>query len=210
MTCSMRTRMRRSVSTVAPIRSMTGYALVRRQIAAGELTLTLRSVNHRGLDLHFHPNGQFGPVENAVRDLLKRRIARGHVEIRIALGRDREAEDAAFDREALKRYLTLFRKSCNDFGLDSQPDLNTLFTLPGVFHPVRESASLDDELKSEVIRALEACIDELNAYREREARELSSGFERETAAIEKQAKQIGEIRSNAVPYLLNRVRERLS
>ncbi|MGH9610276.1 MAG: YicC/YloC family endoribonuclease, partial [Bryobacteraceae bacterium] len=33
---------------------MTGYALVRSATSAGELTVSLRSVNHRGLDLHFH------------------------------------------------------------------------------------------------------------------------------------------------------------
>jgi len=36
------------------VRSMTGFAQVRRTIDEGEILLTLKSVNHRGLDLHFH------------------------------------------------------------------------------------------------------------------------------------------------------------
>ena len=37
-----------------PIRSMTGFARVSRSTPFGELTLSIKTVNHRGLDLHFH------------------------------------------------------------------------------------------------------------------------------------------------------------
>ena len=60
----------------APIRSMTGYALHRRETSAGELTVSLRSVNHRGLDLHFYLGSEFAPFENALRTLLKERLGR--------------------------------------------------------------------------------------------------------------------------------------
>ena len=102
----------------APIRSMTGYALVRAATSAGELTVTLRSVNHRGLDLHFHPNGPLAQFENAIRNLVKKHIARGHIEIRLSVAPDAEAETVTYNRGLLKRYVMLFRQACAEFEID--------------------------------------------------------------------------------------------
>ena len=61
-----------------PIRSMTGYARVSRSLPSGELTLTLKTVNHKGLDLHFHMPAEFDAVEPALRAAIRKRVTRGH------------------------------------------------------------------------------------------------------------------------------------
>jgi uncharacterized protein (TIGR00255 family) len=196
-------------TTPAPIRSMTGYALVRSATTAGELTVTLRSVNHRGLDLHFHPSGPLAQFENAIRTVLKRHIARGHVEIRLSLAAKAEAEGITYNRDLLKRYVTLFRRACTEFELESAPDLNALFALPGVFDAARDTKTVDPTFETEVITAVTACVGELNAFREREARELRRSLEGEIAGIKEQVAQMGLIRAQAVPHFLQRLRERL-
>ncbi len=114
------------------MRSMTGFALVRRETSAGELTVSLRSVNHRALDLHFHQSHEFAPYENDMRALLKQGIARAHVEVRVSLSRLVTAESGGFDLGALKRYAESFQEIGRQLGLDGKPDLNTLIALPGV------------------------------------------------------------------------------
>ncbi len=192
----------------APIRSMTGYALVRAQTSAGELTLSLRSVNHRGLDLHFHHGSDVAVFENAMRTLLKQQIARGHVEVRLSLGRDGE-ESVAFNRDLLGRYVGLFRQACADFELNSTPDLNTFFTLPGVLQKAVESKPLDNTFEGEVLAALAACLEDLNGFREREGTALSRSFGAEVAAIEEGTGRMVAIRSEAHSHFLNRLNARL-
>ena len=194
----------------ASVRSMTGYALVRAETTAGELTVSLRSVNHRGLDLHFHVIPQLAPFENAVRALLKQHIGRGHVEIRMTLAPNAESGNVAYNRDLLAHYVGLFRQASQDFGIDSKPDLNALLALPGVFDAARESKTLDNTLEPEIIAALAACVAELNAYREAEGRELCAVLEFEIAAMERQATQMGVIRTEAVSHFLGRLRERVS
>ena len=63
------------------VRSMTGFARVRKEIAQGEIVLSLKSVNHRGLDLHFHLPAELDALENDVRAAIKTGIARGHVQM---------------------------------------------------------------------------------------------------------------------------------
>lgn len=193
-----------------PVRSMTGYALVRAETSAGELTVTLRSVNHRGLDLHFHQNGPFAQFENAMRNLLKQKVARGHIEVRTSLTQAPGEHAIGYNRELLEQYLAVFRRACADFELDSKPDLNAFFSMPGVFDAAHETKPLDQSLESNVVDALAACIDELNAYREREGRELCDDFEREIAAIEEQAAQMATIRAQALPHFFERLRARLT
>ncbi len=60
-----------------PIRSMTGFARVSRSTPFGELTLSIKTVNHRGLDMHFHMPLEFDGVEPALRAAGRERGVRG-------------------------------------------------------------------------------------------------------------------------------------
>jgi uncharacterized protein (TIGR00255 family) len=193
----------------APIRSMTGFALVRRQTSAGELTISVRTVNHRGLDLHFHIGNELGVFENAMRTVLKQHLGRGHVEVRMSLQRDCEAQSGSYNRELLSRYLSSFKQACDDFELASKPDLNALLTMPGVFSGAAEPTSLDGAFEAQVIQGLAACLNELNAYREREARELCAGLVPEIEAIATASSDIERIRADAIPHFHARLRQKL-
>lgn len=187
---------------------MTGYALVRKQTAAGELTLSLRSVNHRGLDLHFHLASDVACFENGMRALLKQKIGRGHVEVRLSLGRESE-ESAAYNSALLGRYIGLFRQACVDFALDSKPDLNTFFTLPGVLQTTSGTRPLHESSESDALEALAECVAELNSFREREGKELRLSVEVELGAIEEGTRQMLGIRSEAHLHFLNRLKARI-
>lgn len=201
--------LRRNVEP-GPVRSMTGYALMRQPTSAGELTVTLRSVNHRGLDLHFHQSSEFGMFENAMRGILKQQIARGHVEVRVSLDREAAAESGGYNRELLERYITLFRQACEDFQLDSKPDLNAFFAMPDVFGNSRAAKPLAEAFELEIAKAITACVENLNAYREQEGQALRASLEDEIAAIEEQTRQIAGIRAEAQTDLYRRLRERLN
>ena len=193
-----------------PVRSMTGYAEVRQPTSAGQLTISLRSVNHRGLDLHFHLGSDFALFESAMRACLKQRAARGHIEIRVSLTREPEAQEANYNHEALARYIAGFRRAAVDFQLASDPDLNILLSLPGVLEPSRDAANVAEAFEPEIVSALEECIAILNAYREREGAALLAGLEPEIASIESGTKRIAGLRDQAIPFFLQRLRDRLT
>lgn len=191
------------------IRSMTGYALVRGDTNAGELTISLRSVNHRGLDLHLHIGGELAVFENAIRALLKQHIRRGHVEVRISLNRNSTAVAGSYNRELLTSYLSAFKQACMEFELAGTPDLNRFLALPGVLDSKPVPEPLNAAFETEILGHLAVCINQLNAYREREGRELQAGLEPEIRAIVEAVKEIGQIRSAALPQLHQKLRQRL-
>ena len=74
---------------------MTGYARLRKMLPAGELTVTVKSVNHRSLDMHFHLPEDIDFVEPSMRAVLRERLTRGHIDIRASFAR---VEHAMFPR----------------------------------------------------------------------------------------------------------------
>ena len=195
----------------APIRSMTGYALVRRQTSAGELAVSLRTVNHRGLDIHFHSAGELAEFENALRTVLKDNVARGHVELRVSLSREAGNHSAPpYNRGLLAHYLEVFRAANQEFHLSSEPDLNTVFTFPGVLDAAGATKAPDSALGEEAVAALTACVGELNAFREREGAQLVRAMDSEIQAMEHAVIQISGVRARALQAFHERLRGRLA
>ena len=69
------------------IHSMTGYAMVTRELPQGSLNLELRSVNNRYLDIQFRLPDEFRSLEAAMREFLTSRLNRGKVECRLNFSR---------------------------------------------------------------------------------------------------------------------------
>ena len=110
---------------------MTGFARVRKTIDQGELTVSLKSVNHRGLDLHFHMPSELDALENDIRGVIKSRVSRGHFQIHISFARTKGA-GAALNRQLLDLYMQAFREASHHYQLTGTPDLNAALRIPGM------------------------------------------------------------------------------
>ena len=58
---------------------MTGFARLRKVTPQGEMVCTLKSVNHRSLDVHLHLPTDLDAFANTVRNTVKQKIGRAHV-----------------------------------------------------------------------------------------------------------------------------------
>jgi uncharacterized protein (TIGR00255 family) len=189
------------------VRSMTGYARVRRAPPQGDLVLSVKSVNHRALDVHCHLPPEFEPFENKLRGVVKRAVARGHVEVRATLAKSGEAGRPVLNRELLAAYLAAFRAAREEFSVEGQPDLNTAFRLPGMLGET--SVEGDAGLEAEVTAALEGALKLFNEFREREGAELASAMRAAAARITAGAVAMEKIRERAAPLFQTRLTERL-
>ncbi|HZP24098.1 MAG TPA: YicC/YloC family endoribonuclease [Terriglobales bacterium] len=151
------------------IRSITGYAQVKAQMSDTlMLTLSLKSVNHRFLDLHLRMPSELDPVEMKVRRVLKERLHRGHLEVTLSLERSGGAAFAV-NRVLVGGYLQTFREVAEEFGVSAEPDLNAVLKLPGALNAAENGEALAT-LEHEVTAALEQAIERLNQMREEEGR----------------------------------------
>ncbi len=129
---------------------MTGFARVRKSIPQGEIVFSLKSVNHRGLDLHFHLPHELDPIENDIRAAIRTGMARGHVQIHVSFTRSAADGPAPLNRSLLNAYMTAFREAAALYGVGGAvPDLNSAFRIPGML-----GTGDEEELGEEVSKAI--------------------------------------------------------
>jgi uncharacterized protein (TIGR00255 family) len=195
------------------VRSMTGFARVRRTLQsgaqAGELVVSVKSVNHRGLDVHLRAPESVDQFESLIRGLVKTRMTRGHVEVRISLPGSASAAGApVLNQGLLDAYLKAFQDAADAYGMDTEPDLNAALRVPGMFTPAQE-AEPEEQLGAALTEAVEAALDELNTFREREGTEIAAEMRTYNARAAAAAAALERIRESAVEVFQNRLSERL-
>src|SRR5258708_39851860 len=122
------------------IRSMTGYARVAGKVEGGRaFTLSLKSVNHRFLDLQFRLPSESDGLEMKLRRALKEKMTRGHVDVTVSLdraGEDGAAVEVVVNKEIVGGYVQAFRAAAKEFGVSGEPDMNALLRVPGAMGAV--------------------------------------------------------------------------
>jgi uncharacterized protein (TIGR00255 family) len=188
---------------------MTGFARVRRQIADGEIVLSLKSVNHRGLDLHFHLPNELDPLEGDLRGILKSGIARGHVQIHVSVTHAGPAAAGQFNRALMESYITAYREAAALYQVNGEPDLNSALRVPGMLG-VSAETELEETVKSAVLDAAREAVDTLNQVRTQEGEATAEELRSRCRAICDLVRRMEEIRSGAVGAFQKRLRERLA
>ncbi|HEX3663481.1 MAG TPA: YicC/YloC family endoribonuclease [Acidobacteriaceae bacterium] len=193
-----------------PVYSMTGFARVAGRVSESlGFTISLKSVNHRFLDLHMRlPQGTEG-IEMHLRRILKEKLRRGHVEVTLNLERSQKAE-AGYDHALVAAYIEAFRAAAAEHGLNAEPDLNAVFRLPGVL--VAESRTGDEDLQKleeAVLREVDTLVAGLQTMRAQEgsilANELRAGMERLRGLVNEAA----TLRENVQQAYLERLNQRM-
>ena len=152
--------------------SMTGYAVTTRETTAGTITIEIKSVNSRFLDLQFRINDDMRAVEPALREAIMGRITRGKVECRLSFGR-KVATDAVQALNAnlladLARMQNEIRKHFIDAPAMS---VNELLRWPGV---IEEAEIGQETLQAEIVAAMATTMDAFVTSRAREGSALEA------------------------------------
>jgi uncharacterized protein (TIGR00255 family) len=146
--------------------SMTGYAVTTRETAAGTLTLELKSVNSRFLDLQFRINDEFRAFEPVLREAIMARLNRGKVECRLSFGRKSAAGTTHALNGALLDSLQKMQQAIQQRFPEAIPmSVAELLRWPGV---MEDSEATQDTLQADVQAAI---AEALTAFIETRTRE---------------------------------------
>jgi uncharacterized protein (TIGR00255 family) len=151
------------------IASMTGYANGSTENTFGRLTLELRSVNHRYLDVQLRMPDELRSIESVLRETIVAQLQRGKVECRINYtGRD--AQSSATLNQTLLQQLATWNKAVQDVLPDAH-SLNVADVLRwnGVLETPTTSA---DDLRDTLVELLQSVLKEFSASRAREGEKM--------------------------------------
>ena len=180
------------------MKSMTGYGEASSQIRGTRVTVQVRSLNHRHLDLQLRAPREYLSFEEEIRKVIRKKISRGRLDVFInrsaAKGQGRRLE---LDEQLLGEYLTTVRQAKRKYQLTGDFSVSLLYSIPDLLQ-VREVEVNAAAEREGVFKILDHALTKLERAREREGRQLKSDMQsqirhlkRVSVLLESRAGEIG-------------------
>lgn len=191
-----------------PIYSMTGFA--RAQVRVHDqltYTLSVKSVNHRFLDLQLRLPTGLDALEMDLRRVLKENLVRGHVELTLSVDRTAQ-QKAGYNRDLVASYFQAFEAAREEFGFQGEPDLNVALRIPAALQSENRGNNEEDlaALAESVMQQIGPLLNELKAMRAREGASLEGILH---ASLDRLAEAVDGV-SALRPEVEQRYQERLT
>jgi uncharacterized protein (TIGR00255 family) len=194
-----------------PIYSMTGFA--RAQVRVNDqlsYTLSVKSVNHRFLDVQFRLPSGLDAMEMELCKALKASLVRGHVDLTLSVDRSGQ-QTVGYNRELVDNYLAAFAAAREEHELGGQPDLNAILRLPGALQNDNHSNGDEDlvALTESVQREIVPLLEQLKIMRAREGEALAAILESTLDCLAEATEGIETLRPEIEEQYRNRLTQRL-
>lgn len=179
------------------VKSMTGFGHAEAVSEKRKLTVEMKSVNNRYLDVNIRMPKKFSAFEAQIRNVLKEYVSRGKVDVFISEETFAEgAGEVVLNTALARQYMDACNSISSELGIDGQVKITDIARFPDVI-TVREPETDEDELWAEIESVVRACTEKFNAARIAEGERLRADMtaklhqmERNVAYIEEHEPQI--------------------
>ena len=163
------------------MKSMTGYG---KALVAGEdfsVSVDLKTVNNRFLDIHLRVGSELAALEPGIKKRITSRLTRGRVDVTISVERTAQMV-YELNRPLIAGYVSALKQLQQDFDIAGELDINVLARIPGALQPARNG--IDDRVISAADAAVDQALDELERMREQEGETLKGELRKRVKKIE--------------------------
>ena len=163
------------------MKSMTGYG---KAMVAGDdfsVSVDLKTVNNRFLDIHLRVGSELASLEPQIKKRITARLSRGRVDVTVSM--ERVAQIAyEINRPLIAGYVSALKQLQQDFSIGGELDINAIARIPGAVQPARNG--IDDRITGALEQALDQALDELEKMREQEGDALKKELRERVQKIE--------------------------
>lgn len=189
------------------MKSMTGFGRAKAENAGQIVTVEIKSVNSRFLDLSFRLPRSFQAMEMKIRELLKKNISRGKVEVYLSIEDGGEKEKKLLVNTVLaKRYKEEIEKLSKELDLPFNLSGNSLFFYPEVFRLTEEE---DEDNETVILEIVDAAIQEFVRSRSLEGEKLRADLEMKLQEMEDYLRFLKEKEPKLRIQYENRLRKKI-
>ena len=166
------------------VKSMTGFGKGEAALRNKKITVEIRSLNSKQLDLSLRLPAVYRQSEYEIRNLIARTIQRGKVDVFVTVESQAVETSAHINREVFREYLRQMNDTLSFSGIDAGYDaiLSVIMRLPDVV--ATEAEAISEEEHAALLAAVEAAAAHLNAFREQEGAILIADLLRRVELIE--------------------------
>lgn len=191
------------------IASMTGFGRGESSSKGISVSVEIRSVNSRYLEVSARLPRSVSTRENEIKEILRKRIFRGKLNVLVSVERENGGEiPLKINAEAARSYLKLMNQLKKATRLKESVKLEHLLKFSEIFEPMAIEET--DEAEWSVLKkALSKSIDAYNKMRQDEGAELKRDFVKRVESIEHSLADIDRISRERIPVERTRLRERI-
>jgi uncharacterized protein (TIGR00255 family) len=188
--------------------SMTGYGKALCEIGNKKLTIEIKSLNSKQLDLNTRLPGFYREKEIEVRNLISRRLERGKVDFSLYAEVTGSENNSVINADIVKNYYQQLSKISDELGIGSKSELlPIIMRLPDVLKTEREE--LDEGEWKLILEGIEKSMDELNKFRAQEGKALEKDITERTVIILDLLKQVEPLEKQRIIKVRERLRQNL-
>ena len=167
------------------VKSMTGFGKGEATLQNKRITVEIRSLNSKQLDLSLRLPAVYRQSEYELRNVIARTIQRGKVDVFVSVESQSVETSARINREVFREYLRQMNDTLAFAGIDADYDaiLPVIMRLPDVV--ATESEAISEEEHAALIAAAEAAAAQLDAFRTQEGAILIADLLRRVELIER-------------------------
>ena len=191
---------------------MTGYATARGEYSGWLIRVSVKSVNHRFLDVKMRIPESLEPYEHRLRQTVRERLHRGHIDVHVNV-EPGQAAPVHVNRDLLQSYLRVADELRQQTGTQAELDLVNLLRLPGVIAGLVPALPDSEEEQDEFGKALERylleALGKLDEMRRAEGRHLTEELRARVLRIGALTEQVRELAAAVRPAFARRLEARL-
>jgi len=193
------------------IRSMTGYSRARGEDTGFSLSVAVKSINHRFVDLQLRLPSALDALEVPLRRMVKEHVTRGHVEVSVTLERTAAAA-LQLSHPLLAAYADACQKLHREYGFVAQPDPVALLRIPGMI--LGSDGDIPSEEMERIARAVERttgeALESLDQMRAREGEALERDLRNRLEKLAGLAVTVEKLAAQVPSLYQRRLENRLS
>jgi uncharacterized protein (TIGR00255 family) len=188
---------------------MTGFGAAQGRLSDVQITVEVRSVNHRHLDVRINAPREYGAAEAELRKVVSETVGRGRADVYIGRGMASRSRAVAVQRDLVAAYVKAWRQLKRDFDLAGDVDLALLQGRSELFQS--ETPAVDPEAELKVVRKLlVAALEVHTREREREGSHLKRDMTSRGRALSALQLQMRKRTRDLVSALKERLERRLA
>lgn len=160
------------------MKSMTGYGKYSVEKDGRILTIELKTVNNRFLDVNPHMPKVFACCEDIVRKTLKNELSRGNVDVYFSYENNTEkSKQVSVDYAVADEFVRVAKETAQRYGFTSDFNVTKLISMPEVLL-IKDGGDNEEDLKDLVQECIEGACKSLNAMREKEGETIKADLKR--------------------------------
>jgi uncharacterized protein (TIGR00255 family) len=192
------------------VRSMTGYGKAEQEIQGKKITIELRSLNSKQLDLNVKLPMSYREYELELRAEIAKKLVRGKVDLFIFVETTKEEAPASINKDVFSSYYEQVKKVSDELGisLTNEPVVQTILRMPDVLHVERQEVTEEEvvALKS----AVTAALSEIEKFRAQEGAALISDILSRVSRIEDLVTSIEPFEKGRIEVVKTRIANNLA